>query len=133
VSGWKLCHIHQRPEPRAAEDIGTWQSVFEAIALSAVLTNAGIVAFTSTITSEYSGPHRAWIFFLMVCGLQGVRQVIAFLIPDIPHVCELQAKRNDFIRSKVIDDLGDNEGADSTKLLRVEVNFSIRPIDEDAL
>ena len=24
VDGWKLCQLCRRPEPRSAEDIGTW-------------------------------------------------------------------------------------------------------------
>lgn len=46
IFAWKLCHVYRRPVPRCAQDIGTWYHVLELMSAAAVLTNAGIVAFT---------------------------------------------------------------------------------------
>ena len=133
VQGWKLCQIHQRPEPRSCEDIGTWQSILEAIAYSAVFVNAGLVAFTGSITSQYTGTTRVWIFICMIILLISLKEAIAFFVPDVPGEVEVQLKRNDFIVDKVINNVGDDEGWDIDKAARVEINFTVKMMDDDPL
>merc|ERR1712224_839373 len=43
----KLLIHTQRPHYRGAEDIGSWQRVFEIVSTLAVMTNVSIVGFTS--------------------------------------------------------------------------------------
>lgn len=43
VDATKVMYEHRRPFPRGAQDIGTWQTVWTAVAVVAVATNAGLV------------------------------------------------------------------------------------------
>jgi anoctamin-10/anoctamin-7 len=54
IYAWKLCHVYRRPQPKTAQDMGTWYWVLEMISVSAVLTNAGIVAFTGIYSILYT-------------------------------------------------------------------------------
>ncbi|CAM9259913.1 unnamed protein product, partial [Ectocarpus fasciculatus] len=51
---WKLTHLHQRPIPRGAEDVGAWQIIFTLISVAAVLTNAGLTCFTMDTLDSYA-------------------------------------------------------------------------------
>jgi hypothetical protein len=66
---WKLTHLHQRPIPRGAEDIGTWQAIFTVISVAAVLTNAGLTCFTMDTLDEYpeSTKYSVFIVFQLSC------------------------------------------------------------------
>jgi hypothetical protein len=65
VDAWKLCQLSRRPEPRSAEDIGSWQGILEIMTFFAVLTNSALVAFTGTFALNTPWYGRAWIFFSM--------------------------------------------------------------------
>ncbi|CAN0010933.1 unnamed protein product, partial [Laminaria digitata] len=43
VDAVKVLYQHRRPFPRGAQDIGTWQMVWTAVAMVAVASNAGLV------------------------------------------------------------------------------------------
>jgi hypothetical protein len=66
---WKLLYLHQRPFPKGAEDIGTWQAIFLIISMVAVVTNAGLTVFTMDTLDNFSLTFRFWIFigFQWVC------------------------------------------------------------------
>ena len=113
VDGWKLINIHQRPVPKTAEDIGNWQTVFSAVAVIAVVTNAGLICFTMSLLDDYVISTRMWIFFGFQAALILIQQFIDFLIPDEPLDVTIQRRRNEFIVSKVIDKVPDEEEDES--------------------
>lgn len=55
VDQYKLKHIHRRPLPQPANDIGVWQSIFNIMAIMAILTNATILVLVPKI-------EPTWIF-----------------------------------------------------------------------
>jgi hypothetical protein len=50
---YKLCQVHRRPEFQTRMDIGAWETVFETIAVSAVITNAALIGFVGSQMSQY--------------------------------------------------------------------------------
>lgn len=44
--------ISRRPEPRGAEDIGTWYTILTIMSSVAVVSNSAIIAFTSEIFDD---------------------------------------------------------------------------------
>lgn len=44
-----MMQISRRPEPRGAEDIGTWHTILTIMSSVAVVSNSAIIAFTSDI------------------------------------------------------------------------------------
>lgn len=49
---FKLLTQMQRPVPRGAEDIGSWQAVFTTISCIAVVTNSALVSFVLMIAAN---------------------------------------------------------------------------------
>ena len=90
IGAWKLCQLFRRPEPRSNEDIGTWCTIFEIIAFCAAIVNAGLVAFTSTITINHAWPARVWIFFAISLLLTSVKFIIQMITPDVPEEVDIQ-------------------------------------------
>jgi hypothetical protein len=103
VDGWKLLNVFQRPLPKIAEDIGTWQAVFSLVALIAIITNAGLICFTMSILDDFKLTFRIWVFFAFQWALIITQQIIAYVVPDEPRDFITQRNRQKFIVSKVID------------------------------
>ena len=132
-SAWKLLSVYRRPIPTAAEDIGAWQSIFMIIAMAAVVTNAGITCFTMTVIPLGQNQLKLWIFigFQWTCFL--LQAFIMELIPDIPEAAIYHMQRNEFLVSKVIDQIRDDDDVydddgiidDIDNMKRRSGNFSV--------
>jgi hypothetical protein len=133
VDAWKLCQQCRRPEPRTAEDIGTWQAIFEAVSFAAVLCNSALVAYTGTYTLNETWVVRAWIFTSMASGIFLLKQLLAFLIPDEPADVLIQLQRQDYIVGKVLDDIQDEDDDDLIKGIDMKLDYTIRITDDDPL
>ena len=93
---WKLLYLYQRPFPGGAEDIGTWQDIFFALSVAAVIVNASLVSFTMETFDQYSETGRFWIYigFQYICFM--LQQLIMAVREDdscvryyLFHVLEL--------------------------------------------
>ncbi|RYG65224.1 hypothetical protein EON64_12380 [archaeon] len=130
------CHLYlnlqlyQRPIPSGAQDIGTWQAIFQFISVAGVVTNAGLVCFTMNVLDDYDVYGRSWIFIGFQWTLIGVQFIIEQLIPDVPEEAETQEKRNDFIVSKIIDKKPDEEAVPVSQFQ--EWNNNRMNTDDDA-
>lgn len=109
VGAWKLCHVYRRPVPQIASSSGAWVDVFEIIGVFAVVTNTGLIAFTSTLTQHYSTSTRLWIFIGVTLLLGALKYLFAQVVPNSPIYVDTQLKRQRFIVSKVIDDKQDED------------------------
>lgn len=101
LAAWKLAYVYRRPLPRGAADIGTWYHILEVVTTVAVLTNAGMVAFTGSYTQIYAPAVRTWIFVGMSAGILLLKYVVAIIIPDMPLSVEIQLARKAFFHSKI--------------------------------
>jgi anoctamin-10/anoctamin-7 len=133
VDAWKLCQQSRRPEPRSAEDIGTWQSILELISLAAVLSNSAMVAYTGTYAVNNTWTERAWIFVGMSWGIIVLKYIISIVIPDEPEDVLIQLKRQDYIVSKVFDDAPDDDDESLVQNVGTKLDYTIRITDDDPL
>ena len=119
---WKLLTLYQRPVPQGAQDIGTWQDIFNFISVAAVVTNAAIICFTMdvlykdsqsdsskvyqiggiTARANFTLVGRLWIFFGFIAVLVFIQFVATYVIPDTPLEVEIQHQRQEFIVSKIV-------------------------------
>eukprot|EP00638_Chattonella_subsalsa_P015368 CAMPEP_0117851498 /NCGR_PEP_ID=MMETSP0949-20121206/22438_1 /TAXON_ID=44440 /ORGANISM="Chattonella subsalsa, Strain CCMP2191" /LENGTH=784 /DNA_ID=CAMNT_0005699333 /DNA_START=338 /DNA_END=2692 /DNA_ORIENTATION=+ len=109
VDGWKLCQNCRRPEPRGAEDIGTWYSILEIMSAAAVITNSAVLCFSSTVLEDHSLRWRIWIFIIMEHVLFSVKFLLAYIVEDEPSSVAIQLERVDFLVSKVIVNAEDDD------------------------
>mmetsp|Transcript_14786 Transcript_14786/g.24494 ORF Transcript_14786/g.24494 Transcript_14786/m.24494 type:complete len:764 (+) Transcript_14786:92-2383(+) len=133
VDGWKLCQICRRPEPRSAEDIGTWYHILEIMAFFAVLSNSAIVAFTGNYTLNYTWVVRVWIFVCMAAGIMGVKMLIAAIVPDEPHEVTIQLQRAEYLNDKFFNDIVDEDDMELTQTVASNVEYCVRETDDDPL
>lgn len=52
---------------RVLQDIGTWQSVFTFITYASIVTNAALIAFTTT-TEDGVESSEFWLFYILQVG-----------------------------------------------------------------
>lgn len=107
--GWKLCNVHQRPIPRGAEDIGSWQSMYTVIAVAAVLTNAGITCFTMDVLSGYSDRIVYTVFIVFQLSCFAFQYCLMAVIPDEPEEVSIQMQRTEFLVEKFIKETPDDD------------------------
>mmetsp|Transcript_1153 Transcript_1153/g.1625 ORF Transcript_1153/g.1625 Transcript_1153/m.1625 type:complete len:764 (+) Transcript_1153:118-2409(+) len=108
IKATKNLDEYQRVMPHGAQDIGTWYAIFEVLSTIAVVTNAGLVAFTSGVF-DLSTTEEAWLFIGGQYTVFIIMFAFAQIIPDVPFVVEIQNERTKFITSKVLDRIPDDE------------------------
>jgi len=105
TDAYKLLAVSQRPRYRGCQDIGSWMTVIEALAVMCVLTNVGIIGYTSTTFTrslplylfglEVVDKESKLLGLVILVGLiLSVRAVINCFLPDYPiEIAEKQARR----------------------------------------
>lgn len=102
MDAYVLLFWYQRPIPKSAEDIGTWQSVFTIIAIISVLTNAGLIVFTMKILVGWSYVGKFWVFIGMILFCYFFQYLLQLAIPDEPTEFKLQIKRIKYMNEVVL-------------------------------
>lgn len=135
VSAWRLCQQCRRPEPRAAEDIGTWQTILTVVSFAAVITNSALIFFTSDAAINQLYSIRIWLFAFLSAILIFIKFVIAVYIPDVPVYVDIQMKRNKLFVDKIVYNTPDDNDDDiiNAKNLVGKNRFVIRINDDDPL
>ena len=99
TDAYKLCKVHRRPEFATRQDIGSWQTVYETIAIMAVMNNAMLTGFVGSQTAVWLGEDRyeemsserrmldpyLWMVAVLIehCIL-GLRFAVFSVVPDQP-------------------------------------------------
>ena len=136
VDVWKLCQILRRPEPRTAEDIGTWYSIYELISSAAILSNTALVCFTGTFFTgtnalfmELNLSQRLILFLVLEHSILAIKYIVAEAMPDVPDEVEIQLGRSEFIASKVIENIPDEQ--EELDVSKEDMDFVIEETDND--
>ena len=85
VDAWKLCNLTRRPFPQRTETIGVWFNIIQWVSFMGIITNVGLIMFTSHVFS--CDIHTAWLRFLLLeHSFIILKLVISMVIPDEPQV-----------------------------------------------
>eukprot|EP00657_Telonema_sp_P-1_P009422 TRINITY_DN3609_c0_g1_i2.p1 TRINITY_DN3609_c0_g1~~TRINITY_DN3609_c0_g1_i2.p1 ORF type:complete len:762 (-),score=247.85 TRINITY_DN3609_c0_g1_i2:108-2393(-) len=76
---FKLLAAHQRPEPRQAEDIGSWYTIMDVMTYISIATNCAVVFFVSSFGNEFSKDGKVWGFII-------AEHIVVFL--SLIHISE---------------------------------------------
>jgi len=106
---WKLFSFYQRPIPKGAQDIGTWQTIFAIISVAAVVTNGALVCFTMTAIQGFTYYAKLWVFIGFQWTLIAIQFIAKFIIDDEPMDVVIQKQRMEFIRRKIIEKVEDED------------------------
>lgn len=115
VDSYKVCKLSRRPEICGAQDIGTWWNIYYYVGLIAVMTNAGVIFFTShnvEFRSFYNvtpDAMRVWAWVVAVGGVLLCKWIVDYMIPDVPTEVAIQLAREDYIIRKCLMNEPDND------------------------
>jgi hypothetical protein len=129
ISAYKLFTYYQRPIPKGAQDIGSWQGIYSFISTIAVITNGALICFTMDVIKHFSLFGRSWIFIGFQWTLIFAQFLIAYIIPDVPADVEIQAERKQFITAKLIEKLADEDFDPNVK---VDLDAVVKEESEEA-
>jgi anoctamin-10 len=132
VDAWSLLQRSRRNTPQNAEDIGTWQSAFEVLAAVSVLSNMGIVFLVSASKVNSTWLWRIILFLIFEHALFGFQILLALLLDDVPQSTASQLARQEFLASKLIDNVEDtNTQSDDKDLKKDDDDFVDDIFDDD--
>lgn len=138
VDSYKLCKLCRRPVNFGAQDIGTWQYIYYIMGLIAVMTNAGVIFFTSRIVEikDTAGVDanalRVWAWVISVLGVLACKWLADFLLSDVPGEVKIQLAREDFIVRKCLARERDDDDEDDVGKEEMEsktTTFTVHKVD----
>ncbi|KAF0686061.1 Aste57867_22123 [Aphanomyces stellatus] len=131
IDAFKLAEESRRPDPKTAEDIGTWQTILEIMGTISVMTNVAAVVFVSNHTFQNATPEtKLWAFIVAEHGVLLFKYVLSILIDDVPEDVKLQLDRQKFLVDKVVHLIQDDDDADLVKGNKLKVDLTV--FDDDA-
>lgn len=99
---WKLCNLYRRPWPESAEDIGSWQSIFELLNSISVITNGALIIFTMQLFDQYTISQKFWAYIIFQWIVFTLQFMIKIVIPDVSQGILIQKERQDYLNRKII-------------------------------
>ena len=98
----KLVRVYQRPQARAVEDIGTWETILEILTYISVATNVGLVWFTTSFGRQYSTSTQVWGFVVTEHVFLLIKVWIAWAIPDVPEDVKKRIQAQEYLTNKAL-------------------------------
>ncbi|XP_071087079.1 anoctamin-7-like [Haliotis cracherodii] len=115
VDAKRMLWFNRRPVGFIAQDIGMWYDILTFVNFCGVLTNAFLIAFTSSWGSNFDLVGKLWI----VIGFEHIvfvlKYILAYMIPDVPTEVRLAIRREKYQIAKKLED-GKNMKMDFTHL-----------------
>lgn len=71
-ASFQLLEETRRPEPKGAEDIGTWGVMLDMMSTASVITNALLICFTASATTGMKDDFACCSFYRMTHRANGV-------------------------------------------------------------
>jgi hypothetical protein len=99
---YQFTAVFRRPNPERVEDIGLWQDVMGMMCTAAILTNAGILVFTSNSFHELSVEMRCVVFLGLVQALLAVQALVEALVPTETPTLREVIGRHEYLIEKHI-------------------------------
>ena len=110
VDARKLLYDFRRPIPQGNQDIGTWMDVFVALSFLSVISNSGIICFTMDV---FPTDMKLWLFITFQYVIFSGMYIFEMVIDDVPEEVSIQAARQEFLLSKVVEQDSDSDNDSS--------------------
>lgn len=90
TDGWKRLKGMQRAASSdRAEHIGEWMNILQLMSIIAVITNVGVLCFTSKHLTEvqfhFSKTDRIWLFIILEHAIIVLKLIVMLAVPDVPE------------------------------------------------
>jgi len=87
---YKFINVYRRPNPRPAENIGSWYTVMEVMTFAAVSTNCANVFLVSEFATDLTWTNKVLGLFVSEHCAYAIKMMIAMYIPDISDEIQRQ-------------------------------------------
>lgn len=106
IEAINLLRNMRRPMPLVTEKIGAWGEILQILSIVSVITNSGIICFTSNPNlTDYSG---SFVSFLAIqYTLLVLMAAAAYFVPDVPSAVPIQLKRQEVLVNKFMKEIPD--------------------------
>jgi hypothetical protein len=101
IDAYKLCTNTRRPSPHNSDHIGLWGQFMAIQSNVAVLTNIGLVLFTSEVFVEKSLSWKLVTFIIAEHAMMVFKYVLAEVVPDEPIYVSTLRARHDFVMNRL--------------------------------
>lgn len=102
LDAYRLIFESRRPRPYNVRDIGSWYQVLQAMAAISICTNGGVVIFTGNYFNGVSVAMRVWYFTMFTGSMFFFKYLLEVCISDTPESVIAQRKRAEFLISKCL-------------------------------
>lgn len=106
---WRLIKYYRRP---TAEENNSsfqlWYHLLGVMTTASIMTNAGLICFTIGIFESWTISSKLWLFWGIQLFMIIFRYGLAVLIKDEPREVAIQLQRSQYIASKVIEKVADD-------------------------
>jgi hypothetical protein len=130
---FKMCTTCQRPAPKPVSSIGLWNFVISMMCTWCILTNVGLLVFTSNAFREVSWRLRMVVFLAIVNAILAIQALVERLVPTESADFKTLLARHEFLIEKHVygfQDLGSKEkGSSSAKRGHIDLG----PLEEQIL
>ncbi|KAH9507800.1 hypothetical protein Btru_052894 [Bulinus truncatus] len=120
VDAKRLLWLFRRPVAHISEDIGMWYNILNFVNFVGVLTNAFIIAFTSSWGAQFNITGK----LAVVIGFEHIvfilKFLLAYLIPDVPEEIKLAMRREKYLVQRKMEHEDQNAEMDFTTLFPLE-------------
>jgi len=120
---FKILLEMQRPHPREAANIGSWQHILEGLGYIAVVTNCALLAFTSTKLTDILGisiSNKIWAALIIEHIVLLLKFVISQTIPEQPSWVREQHAKKQFWKEYSLGEWHPEEDDDDVVVLPTE-------------
>lgn len=124
ADGFKVLKMMRRAWPRSAEDIGTWYTIFNTISVLSIFSNAGLIFYTMDIMDGATDITRLGYFFLYIIVTLFIRQIFGRLVDKYPEEIDIQLARQEFLVSKIIKKVPDEDHSVDVERFRSHRSYS---------
>lgn len=102
---FKVLKAHQRPEPRQAEDIGSWYTVMHFMCFISIATNCALVCFVASVSNDWTKDAKVWIFVVSEHIVIFFKVFLAEYIDDVPPDIQQEMEKEEYRRKRAAEEL----------------------------
>ncbi|OQR89416.1 hypothetical protein ACHHYP_06299 [Achlya hypogyna] len=131
IDAFKLAKESRRPNPKGAEDIGTWMTILEILGVISVITNVAAAVFTSHTTFHDTSEETKLLAFVCIeHAVLIVKYMLTLIVDDVPEDVQLQLDRTKFLVDKIVYQIQDDDDDELTKGNKIKVDLTVFDDDE---
>ena len=109
IDAYKLCTNSRRPTPHMSDHIGLWGNFMAIQSNVAVLTNIGLILFTSDIFDSRSVAWKLTVFILAEHAMMTFKYVLAEVMPDEPGYVSTLKQRHEFVINRLFNAMEEDQ------------------------